>query len=264
MEALVFLLVMLALAGGLIVSVIIAWRAQQVVWGKPVGTEGWINRAAHRWGAMSLRQKAWLENWDASVAAWKETNKGASKPAKPAKQSWFDRQQQKLDEKRRGDALMARIRAEVEANEAKGVEGRLEEQFEQLQAGTISLEEYRASILDEQSDAKAALEALRADRRHMDRDDYEDEKERAEDDIEATRWRLRWVNEQIRDAKSRPEGIAKSGKWARFEYAGDDGVVRRWNIANWRARDGVVIGWDRKAREEVEFSFDGISGWIAE
>jgi hypothetical protein len=177
--------------------------------------------------------------------------------------AWFARQQEELDRKRASEARSAKFRAEMAANEAKGADGRLEEHFDRLNDGEISLAEYRDEIMQEQQDNREYREALRIDRPSMDRDDYDAERERLDEDREAIRWRLEWVNDKILDAKSRPDWLGKSGKWARFEYADDDGVVTKNNIVNWKAEGTNVVGYDRAQKVERLFEQNRISGWQA-
>lgn len=71
MEIVVGLIVVLAVTVGVPVFVLVAWRTQRLIWGKPVGTGGWINRAAHHWFAARERQLAWRERWNMKADAEK-------------------------------------------------------------------------------------------------------------------------------------------------------------------------------------------------
>lgn len=116
---------------------------------------------------------------------------------KGAIDAWFERQQVKLDQKRAAEARRREIEAESAAWAAKGADGRLQDQYSAYLEGKITLEEYRDAIIDERDMAKEALADLRASRRDMDPDDYQMEREIIDDDLDATRWRLGWVDQQI-------------------------------------------------------------------
>jgi hypothetical protein len=176
---------------------------------------------------------------------------------------WFARQQANLDAKREVERKAASEHAKWIEQEAKGADGRLQEQYDALQDGKITLEEYQSEIEFELDQAKTQISSLREMRRLMDRDEYETEREKADEDLEAARWRLGWVKDQIREKGDRPEWMEKSGKWARFEFADRDGLVTRQEISMWKAYPNEVRGWDRKLKREVGFRFGGISAWVA-
>lgn len=177
--------------------------------------------------------------------------------------AWFEEQQRLLDEKKRGEALRREVLSSIEEDRRKGAEGRLQECYDQMIAGEITLTEYKERILEEQSDYRDNVEALRLDRSSMSREDYEDERELLEDDKEAIRWRLQWVNDKIAAAEEHPEWLEKSGKWARFDYVDDAGNEGRREIVNWKAQGRYVVGYDRKAKLEKTFRHDRISDWSA-
>ncbi|NBC35529.1 hypothetical protein GTZ99_03050 [Novosphingobium sp. FSY-8] len=169
----------------------------------------------------------------------------------------------KREEDRQAEALMVEIRAKWAIDEAKGTDGRLQEHYDAMQAGKISLEDYKSQIELEIDLAKIEIESLRNSRRDMDRDDYEAQREKADEDLEAGKWRLGWVNRQIREKGDRPEWMGKSGKWARFQYADADGEIKTHDISMWKAYSKEVRGWVRKSKSEVGFSYDKITNWQA-
>jgi chromosome segregation ATPase len=203
-----------------------------------VGLRSWFEATKAKLDAAAVEQRRRTQERDAAIA-------------------------RKREEDRRGEALMVEMRAKWAADDAKGADGRLQEHYDALQEGEITLEEYKDEIEAELAKAKGEIETLREFKKTMDRDDYEIEREKADEDLEAARWRLGWVKDQIREQGDRPTWMEKSGKWARFEYADSDGVVTRQEISMWKAYSQEVRGWDRKLKREVGFSFGGISDWVA-
>lgn len=177
--------------------------------------------------------------------------------------AWFEEQQRLLDDKKRREDLRREVLSSIEDDRRKGAEGRLQESYDQMIAGAITLPEYKERILEEQSDYRDNVEALRLDRSSMSREDYENERDLLEDDKEAIRWRLQWVNDKIAANKEHPDSLAKSGKWARFGYVDDAGNEGRREIVNWVVRGRYVVGYDRKAKAEKTFRHDRISDWCA-
>lgn len=177
--------------------------------------------------------------------------------------AWFENQQRLLDQKKASESLRREIAASIAEDRHKGAEGRLQEYYDRMVSGEITLSDYRERILEEQADHRDSLEDLRLDKPTMSREEYEDERDRLDDDKEAIRWRLQWVNEKIASADSLPEWLAKSGKWARFDYVDDAGAQSRREIVNWKAQGRYVIGYDRKAKTEKTFRHDRMSEWTA-
>jgi multidrug resistance efflux pump len=99
-----------------------------------------------------------------------------------------------LDEKRQSDALMAEIRAKIEAEKAEGIGPRLERYYERFRSGEITLEEYKAEVLEQQADTKEELRLTRACRSDAVRagtlDEHEAEVEQLQEDLEECAWRL--------------------------------------------------------------------------
>lgn len=158
---------------------------------------------------------------------------------------------------------MAKIRAKIAAEEALGVDGRLEEQFGALQANAIDLAQYRDAIVEERRKVSAQRKDLREDRNFLDPNEYEDAKEQLDEDMEAVRWRLEWAESKLLETPTSDDGIAPSGKWARFEYIDRDGVVTAREITRWHRTDSHVVGYDRNRRAERTFRRDCISEWAA-
>lgn len=177
--------------------------------------------------------------------------------------AWFDEQQSLLDQKKESERFRRDISAQIEVDRQKGAEGRLQEAYDQMVSGDITLADYRERILEEQKDYRDNLEALRLDRPSMPREEYEDERDRLEDDKEAIRWRLQWVNDKVSEKTDRPDWLDNSGKWARFVYVDDAGNEGRREIVNWTVRGRYVVGYDRKAKTEKTFRHDRISDWSA-
>lgn len=142
-------------------------------------------------------------------------------------------------------------------------DSRLQAHYDDLQDGKIALDDYKAQIELELDLAKIEIENLRSMRRDMDRDDYEEQREKADEDLEAARWRLSWVKQKIREQGNKPDWMGKSGKWAIFEYSDSDGALTKHHITMWKAYGDEVRGWDRKLKAEVGFAFDQIHEWQA-
>jgi uncharacterized membrane protein len=157
----------------------------------------------------------------------------------------------------------ARVAPDWKYDETETADERLQERYDALADGAISLDEYQIDIEFELDLAKRNIANLREMRRYMERYDYDDQKEQADADLEAAKWRLAWVKKQIREKGNLPEWMDKSGRWARFEYADSDGVLTRQEITMWKAYPTEVRGWDRKRKQEVGYGFQGIRDWTA-
>lgn len=177
--------------------------------------------------------------------------------------AWFDDQQRLLDQKKAGERIRKEIAASIAADRRKGAEGRLQDAYDQMIAGEITLSDYRKRIVDEQADYRDNVEALRLDRPLMPREEYDDELDRLEEDKEAIRWRLEWVEDKIAAKRDHPDWLGQSGKWARFDYVDESGAEGRREIVNWTVRGRYVVGYDRRAKAEKTFRQARISNWNA-
>lgn len=143
----------------------------------------------------------------------------------------------------------------------EGAQERLEEEYGRLIAGEISMVEYREEILAEQRRNQSDRKDFNLERRSMRKDEAQAEMDRLDQDEEAIRWRLDWVNEKL--ASGMEVVRQQQGKWARFDYVDSDGSASKRNIANWTDTGRYVIGFDRAAKEERTFRRDRISNWIS-
>lgn len=183
------------------------------------------------------------------------------KKAKDAAISRWAELERLAAEKQKAQENLESIRAASLADQEKGADGRLEEDFDRVRLGELSLSDYREAVLNEQRENREARARLREDRKWMDSDEVEAEIDRLDEDREAIQWRLEWVNEKL--ISHQDTYGQKSGKWARFEYVDADGVCTRRNIANWTDTGRYVIGYDRSAKAERTFRVDRISDWVS-
>lgn len=183
------------------------------------------------------------------------------------KLSWFQRQQVKLEEKRKSDALMAEIRAKIEAEKSEGIGPRLESYYASFRAGEITLEEYKAEVLELQADTKEDLRLTRACRSDAVRtgtlDEHEEEIEQLQNDLEECAWRLRWIKDKAYKQSISRDGFDDKGKWARFEYVDADGEVTNRTITMWEKRGAYIVGYDKSRKAERTFRQDRISEWVS-
>ncbi|MFC0683565.1 hypothetical protein [Novosphingobium clariflavum] len=138
-------------------------------------------------------------------------------------------------------------------------------QFDRYKAGQVSLEEYQAFIVEEADALQAQRENLRGERSSWDPDDYADELTRIDEEGEEIAWRQDWVRKRIKDQslrEIRPE-VADRGKWARFEYVDNDGVVTKREVVNWEVSGRYVRGYCKMRKEERSFRIDRISEWVS-
>lgn len=175
--------------------------------------------------------------------------------------AWFDRQQAELDKKKAEQAAHKKLMDQIAAESALGASGRLEREFQRYKNGEIDLEEYREQIATEQQENKEALDLLKDDRRNMDADAYEAERDQLDEDRDEIRWRLEWANKQIRAQAARPEGMPSRGKWIQFEIVDKNGEVTRNHLVNWETDQKRLYGYNRKKKEEEAFNLDQINEW---
>lgn len=159
--------------------------------------------------------------------------------------------------------LLAQIRAERTAHVQKGAAGHLQERFAEYQAGRITLQQYRADIIEEWAEIEEEREALRDLSNFFDEENTEDERLRIASDMEEVRWRLEWVEQRLADEAARPDVIEGSGKWARFSYEDNDGAQTKREIVNWSTSGRYLVGFDRVNNDERTFRLDRISHWVA-
>lgn len=197
----------------------------------------------------------------------------ASSGAKQAVRSLSERAKARLSEvqasteRALGAAQAERQRVKAQKDEASrmkalGVDGRLQLYYERLQAREIDLDSYAEEIDAEDDALTERREQLNANRKYHDPEFFEMELEQFEEDEEAIRWRREWIDKQRYTASiSRPD-LPDSGKWARFEYVDNDGVMTKRTIAMWERRGGYIVGYDRAKKAERTFRQDRISSWV--
>jgi hypothetical protein len=149
------------------------------------------------------------------------------------------------------------------ASDGNELTARLEQQFESLRKGAINLDDYRDAVLAEKEELADLRSDLRDDRRFISADEYEDRKAEIDELAEEVRWRLKWIDDQKYKQSISRDGFADSGRWARFEYVDNDGVVTRREIVNWETRGAYIVGFDRSKKAERTFRQDRISDWRA-
>ena len=202
------------------------------------------------------KPKGWLRRLGDKLIAWIEAEEERSAQRKVATR-------QEREARERGKRIGAEIRAKIEADEAKGVDGRLEEKFVQYQGGLITLEQYRDEILFELEMLRDERVALKANRRAMSSHEYEMEMDRIEDNREAVSWRYEWAKDKLGQGKGGVKAQTMSGKWARFIYEDRYGNVSKKTVTMWSQSDRYVVGYDREKQEERTFNVEGISEWQA-
>lgn len=178
-------------------------------------------------------------------------------------------------------AEWSKARAEVAAKDAKralrqapisnsaadsgpvgyNVASRLTSAFEHHRDGYSTIEVYAAEVREVQSDVKEMIALTRSSRKDMDPYENEAEMEQLEADLEECRWRLKWIDDQQYKASITRDGFAERGKWARFEYVDNDGVMSNRSITMWEKRGGYIVGYDRSRKAERTFRQDRISDW---
>lgn len=142
----------------------------------------------------------------------------------------------------------------------------LGEAFDQYQAQTIDLEEYKALVTAEAQVARERKADIRQDKKlgaYADEDDFQDALDQADEDIEECRWRLEWIDKKSWSARASRDDIAESGKWARFDYVDAKGNASKRHITMWEKRGAYVAGFDRSRGEERSFRQDRIKNWSA-
>ncbi|MXO73548.1 WYL domain-containing protein [Alteraurantiacibacter buctensis] len=81
---------------------------------------------------------------------------------------------------------------------------------------------------------------------------------------------LRDAKQDLRDRKQNahrleptllPAGLPQRGKWIRFTYFDQDGVVTSREVTNWEVRGRYLVGFDREKRAERTFRHDRIEDW---
>jgi hypothetical protein len=143
------------------------------------------------------------------------------------------------------------------------VASRLSVEFERLKADCITLDEYKSLVDEALADVKQEMADTRQCRRDMDPDDFDFEMERLEADLDECRWRLKWIDDQQYKASISRDGFGEKGKWARFEYVDNDGVVTERSITMWEKRGAYIVGYDRSRKAERTFRQDRISDWTS-
>lgn len=169
----------------------IGWKTAKLDRGGSLPETGWANRLAWKWHRSNALRREKLRS----------LSDGGTRLVP-------DRTPDQVDEARRV-ARRARIAAEErEQRAAKDVpvqrtvdvadtvDGRLLEQFRAFRAGAITLDDYHAAIVVERDGVRAEMKNLRANRKYMTVDEYEDEILRLEEELDDTTWRLDWVKEQ--------------------------------------------------------------------
>lgn len=177
---------------------------------------------------------------------------------------WFEKQQAELDRKKALEASRQRLLAGIVEEERLGAAGRLQRHFDRLQEGSITIDDYLDEIVFEQDQNKIDLADLRSDRRSMSAGDFEDAKDRLEEDRDDIAWRLDWAKKRSADRSlqaTQPE-ISGNGKWARFEYVDNEGAVTKREVVNWEVSGRYVRGFCKMRKEERSFRIDRISEWI--
>lgn len=140
------------------------------------------------------------------------------------------------------------------------IEVRLDEAHDRFKRGEINADEYAEEIDDADNDLVDREEDLAADRSLMD-GDYEEARQQLRDDAAAIRKHRKLASKRAyTESISRPD-FPDRGRWARFEYTDNDGVVTKRNIAMWERRGGYIVGFDRSKNAERTFRQDRISEW---
>lgn len=222
---------------------VVAIKAQLLLWGRAVPSEGLLNRLAHRWHASARRPELRTEQKDQS-----------DKPS---------RSPEEVDALRNATRRKRMAQADAATSfrqEAATVADRLERAHGQFLAQEITLQQYERLVDEEYHVAKDRLE-----------DAKEEEQEygfslvdidQVQEDFAEADWRRRWIDDRKYQAQFAREGFSGKGKWARFTYTDHHGATSRREITMWEVRGSYVVGYDRSRSAERTFRQDRISDWI--